>query len=68
MASNAASMTIRETARVFSGLSGVEITEADIQSHIDDGAPIVEDGKINIIIYAAWLTKRIVDFRRRRKT
>ncbi|MEN6385971.1 MAG: hypothetical protein ABFD79_12350 [Phycisphaerales bacterium] len=43
-----------ETAAKMLGLQ-VEI----VQKHISQGAPVADDGTINLIHYAAWLNSRI---------
>jgi len=37
-----------------------KITKAVIQEHIDKGAPVNDDGTINLIEYGAWLIHNIL--------
>lgn len=50
---NPTALTIPELARMLS------LDVAVIKRHIDEGAPILADGHINLVYYAAWLNRRL---------
>ncbi len=54
---NPAAMTIEETARALSAVSGQPITVEMLQADIVAGAPRNGDGTLNLITYAAWLVR-----------
>ena len=54
---NPAALPIPEAARVLSRLSGRPLTEAELQSDIEAGAPTNADGTLNLVLYAAWLVR-----------
>lgn len=56
-------LSITDAAKVLTKASGRAIHEAALRSDIDAGAPVNADGTINLIHYAAWLTKEIADGR-----
>jgi len=53
------SLTIGQTAKVLSAAGGRRITEEMLRADIDAGAPVNQDGSINLIHYAAWLVREI---------
>ena len=54
---NPAALPIPEAARVLSRLAGRPLTEAELQSDIEAGAPTNADGTLNLVQYAAWLVR-----------
>lgn len=55
---NPASLSIEELARLLSAAGGRKITPEEIQADLDAGAPTLPGNKINLIWYAAWLTRQ----------
>lgn len=54
---NPASLSVEEMARLLSAAGGRKVTPEQVQADIDAGAPVGAGGKINLIHYAAWLTR-----------
>lgn len=54
---NPASLSVEEMARLLSAAGGRKVTPEQVQADIDAGAPVLPGGKINLIHYAAWLTR-----------
>lgn len=50
-------LSIDDLARLLTQLGREKITQEMIQADVDVGAPINDDGTINLIHYAAWLVK-----------
>lgn len=44
-------------ARILQQAGSSRVTKATVQADIDAGAPVTEDGTINMIAYAAWLVR-----------
>lgn len=44
-------------ARVLSQVSGERVSADQIRKDLSEGAPVNEDGNVNLINYAAWLVK-----------
>ena len=56
---NPAAMRIRDAASLLAKVGGPSITEATLQSDIDEGAPTNADGTLNLVHYAAWLVREM---------
>jgi len=56
---NPAALSVTDTARLLTRVGGQPITEAMVQTDIDDGAPTNGDSTINLVHYAAWLIKEL---------
>ena len=54
---NPLSLSTQDVARLVSAAGGRKVTPEQVQADIDAGAPLGADGKINLIHYAAWLTR-----------
>lgn len=50
-------LSIDDLARLLTQLGREKITQEMIQADVDVGAPINDDGTINLIHYAAWLVR-----------
>ena len=50
-------MTVTQAAKVLSAVGGGRVTEEMIRRHVEAGAPVAADGRINLVHYAAWLNK-----------
>jgi hypothetical protein len=50
-----AGLTVEQLAKVLGAASRGGVTAAMIEADVDAGAPINEDGTINLFFYAAWL-------------
>jgi len=57
---NPASLSIEDMSRLLSAAGGRKVTPEQVQADIDAGAPVGAGGKINLIHYAAWLTRESV--------
>jgi len=56
-------LSITDAAKVLTKASGRTISESMIREDIGAGASVNSDGTINLIHYAAWLTKEIANGR-----
>jgi|688.fasta_scaffold34380_2 hypothetical protein len=54
---NLASLTPQQMATILAKASGVTIDVCQIEEDIKAGAPVDQDGNLNILSYAAWLAK-----------
>lgn len=52
---NPSAMSLPEAAAVLTQAGMWELTVADLEADLADGAPMNPDGTINLIHYAAWL-------------
>jgi hypothetical protein len=48
-----------QVAELLSKASGRKMAAAEVQRHVDAGAPTNGDGTINLIHFAAWLAARV---------
>jgi hypothetical protein len=58
---NPAALTPAQAAKVLSAVGNGPVTEEMIRRHIAAGAPTTADGRINLVHYAAWLSKDLLD-------
>jgi len=56
---NPLALTVAQAAKVLSAAGVGAVTEEMICRHIDAGAPVTADGRINLVHYAAWLNQRM---------
>ena len=54
---NLAALTPEQMADVLSKASGRAIDIRQVEKDIADGAPVDEDGRLNMLSYAAWLAQ-----------
>ena len=52
-------LTLENAARLLTSLGGKTVTVERIQADIDAGAPVNDDGTINLVHYGAWLVKEM---------
>ena len=48
-----------DVARLLSAAGGQTVDEETLQADVDAGAPINDDGTLNLVHYAAWLVKEL---------
>ena len=53
-----AALSVADAARVLSAAIGQRIAAEMIEADIAAGAPLNEDGSINLVRYTAWLVRR----------
>ena len=51
-------MTVAQTAKVLTAVSGEAVTEEMIRGDVQAGAPLTADGRINLVHYGAWLVRQ----------
>ena len=61
---NPLSLGVADVARMLSGAGGKKVTPEQVQADLDAGAPVGKDGRINLVHYAAWLTREVQAERR----
>jgi hypothetical protein len=54
------SLSVADAARLLTKAGGRSITAETIQADLAAGAPANADGTINLVHYAAWLSKEMV--------
>jgi len=48
-------LTLEDAATLLTRIGGAAVTVEMLQADIDAGAPVNDDGTINLVHYAAWL-------------
>jgi hypothetical protein len=56
---NPAALTPAEAARLLTAAGGRPITEDMVRAAVDSGAPVLADGRLNLVELAAWLEKEL---------
>ena len=56
---NPAALTVAEAARLLAAGGGRAVTADMVQAAIDAGAPILADGRVNLVELMAWLEKEL---------
>lgn len=56
---NPLSLSIEEMARMLSAGGGKRVTVEALQKDIEAGAPMLSNGRINLVHYAAWLMREV---------
>ena len=54
---NPAALTLADAARLLTAASGRPVTVDMIQAALDAGAPVLEEGRLNLVELMAWLEK-----------
>ena len=62
---NPAALTPAEVARLLSAVSGRDIPLEAVQAAIDAGAPVLADGRLNLVELLAWMEKDLAAHWRR---
>ena len=52
-------LTIADAARLLARVGGRRLDEDVIRADVEDGAPTNADGTLNLVHYAAWLTREV---------
>ena len=58
---NPQALRLADMARVLSASGPSPITVEILQADIDDGAPVNPNGTMNLVHYAAWLVKNVLE-------
>ena len=56
---NPAALTPAEAARLLSAAGGRPVGAEVVQAAVDAGAPVLADGRINLVELMAWLEKEL---------
>lgn len=56
---NPLALSVEELARMLSAAGGKRVAAEQLQKDIDAGAPVLANGRINLVHYAAWLNQQI---------
>ena len=54
------SLRLEDVARILSAVGPKPVTVEMLQADIDDGAPVNQDGTMNLLSYAAWVVKELL--------
>ena len=54
---NPAALTLADAARLLAAASARSVTVEMLQAAVDAGAPVVTDGRVNLVEMMAWLEK-----------
>jgi hypothetical protein len=54
---NPAALTVADAARLLTAAGGKVVTAAMVQMAIDRGAPVLPDGRVNLVALMAWLER-----------
>lgn len=60
-AANPAALTVEQAARILTAVGGRHTTVETIRRHIEAGAPVAADGRLNLVHYMAWLIRELSD-------
>ncbi len=52
-------MTAEQAARILSAAGGRKITAEAVRAAIDAGAPVLADGRVNLIELMAWMEREV---------
>jgi hypothetical protein len=58
---NPAALTAAEAARLLTAASGRPVSVEVVQAAIDAGAPVLADGRLNLVELMAWLEKDLAE-------
>ena len=58
---NPAALTPAEAARLLAATGGRPVTTDMVQAAIDAGAPVLADGRLNLVELMAWLEKELAE-------
>jgi hypothetical protein len=56
---NPAALTIEQLIRLLSAAGAKLATDETIRRHIQAGAPMAADGRVNLMHYMAWLVREV---------
>ena len=56
---NPAALTTADAARLLAAASGRQVTVDMVQAALDAGAPVLADGRLNLVELMAWLEKEL---------
>jgi polygalacturonase len=56
---NPAALTVADVARLLTAAGGHHIPPEAVQAAIDAGAPVLADGRLNLVELMAWLEKEL---------
>ena len=56
---NLNALSIEELAQVISAAGKKKVTAEQVQADVDAGAPCGQDGRIDLLRYAAWLAREV---------
>jgi hypothetical protein len=54
------SLRLEDVAKILSAMGPKPVTIEMLLADIDDGAPVNHDGTINLLHYASWLAKNVL--------
>jgi len=58
---NPAALTAAEAARLLTAAGGRPVGEEMVQAAIDAGAPVLADGRLNLVELMAWMEKDLAE-------
>ena len=58
---NPAALTAAEAARLLTAAGGRDVTDDMVRAAIDAGAPVLADGRLNLVELMAWLEKDLAE-------
>ena len=58
---NPAALTAAEAARLLTAAGGRHIPAEAVQAAIDAGAPVLADGRLNLVELMAWMEKDLAE-------
>ncbi len=56
---NPLALSVADLARLLSSVSGRPVSAEQVRADLDDGAPVLADGRVNLVHYAAWLAREV---------
>ena len=57
---NPQALRLEDLAKILTALGPKPVTLVMLQADIDDGAPVNRDGTVNLLHYASWLARNVL--------
>ena len=58
---NPSALTVEQLARLFAASGSKFVTVEVIRRHIEAGAPVAADGRVNLVHYVAWVAREVAN-------
>jgi hypothetical protein len=56
---NPLAIPLAELAAMLTKVSGRPVSVEQLQLDVENGAPATADGRVNLVLYAAWLAREV---------
>ena len=52
-------LSVEQIARLLTAAGGKTVSERTVRAHIEAGAPVSAEGRLNLVHYVAWLVREV---------